>query len=31
MREALLYGSLEDILKEAGISLEELNEEEEEA
>ena len=28
MREALLYGSLEDILKEAGISLEELNEEE---
>lgn len=29
MREALLYGSLEDILKEAGISLEELNEEEE--
>ena len=31
MREALLYGSLEDILKEAGISLEKLNEEEEEA
>ena len=29
MREALLYGSLEDILKESGISLEELNEEEE--
>ena len=28
MRETLLYGSLEDILKEAGISLEELNEEE---
>ena len=29
MAEALLYGNLEDLLKEAGISLEELNEEEE--